>query len=464
MQSEEITPQRGPKGPIFLLAIGIILLYGFGFYNLFFLVSPYLPIIISIINIALPWLAGFLWAEVLFIIVIIALALILAYGILHLMKRAAAGTLRVLWILQAIIMLAIGPILIFFFGFFGLFGLFFSFIGIIQLAVWFYRRKKIERAGKLAEFTAQLLLEEKEMFITPLVTAVFSLLTGILMMATWGAMYTWLPLIGIPTDSWIFFILTILVEIPYLFVYFSVFYIFEGINVSIAHTWYRNEDPVLRGGIREVNSVMGTIIRFAAVRTAVGVAQSAVQRGSAKQGGIFALIGSILARLIGAVFRFLTYFTLPAIIIDKMHLRDSIKRSVRLTWRYLVDVYIAETGVKTVFSFFGGLFSLGFLAVGFLFGYVFGIILFADLFFAIIAGIVFAILFIVFAAIPSYFIFRPLNTAYNTFMYAYAMDEESQFSLPSRLPKAYADTIEAAQAEWEASGKKRHMQEPPSEW
>ena len=39
-------------------------------------------------------------------------------------------------------------------------------------------------------------------------------------------------------------------------------------------------------------------------------------------------------------------------------------------------------------------------------------------------------------------------------------DEESDFSLPSRLPKAYADTIEEAQAEWEASGKKRYMDEP----
>ncbi|MDO8056373.1 MAG: hypothetical protein Q6361_05880 [Candidatus Hermodarchaeota archaeon] len=460
MQSGELTSRRGPRGPIVLLAIGIVILYGFGFYNLFFLVSPFLPIIINVINIALPWLAGYVWAEIAFVIVLVVLGLILAYGILHLMKRAAAGTLRVLWILQAIVMIAIGPLLFFLFGFFGLFGLFFSFIGVIQLAVWFYRRKKIERAGKLAEFTAQLLLEEKEMFITPLVTAVFSLLTGILMMATWGAMYFWLPLLGIPADSWIFFALTVLVEIPFLFIYFSVFYIFEGINVSIAHTWYRKEDPVLRGGIREVNSVMGTIIRFAAVRTAVSVAQSTIQRGSSRQGGIIAVIGAISSRIIGAIFRLLTYFTLPAIIIDKMDLTDSIKRSARLVWKYLVDVYIKETGVNTVFSFFGGLLSLGFLAVGFLFGYVFGFIFFADLFFSLIAGIIFAILFVIFAAIPSYFIFRPLNTAYNTFMYAYAMDEESNFSLPSRLPKAYADTIEAAQAEWEASGKKRYADEP----
>ncbi len=460
---EEVT-DRGPVGPIVLLAIGIILLYSFGFYNLLFLVSPFLPIIIDFINLAVPWLAGFWWAGLAFIIILIVLGLGLAYIILQLMKRAAAGTLRVLWILQAVFMIAIGIVLLIFLGPIGIFGLIFPFIGIIQLWVWFRRRQKIERAGKLVEFTAQLLLEEKEMFIIPLVTAVFSLLTGILMMATYGAMYTWLPLIGIPSDSWIFFILSILIQIPYLFIYFSAFYIFEGINISIAHTWFREEDPVLRGGVREVRQVLGTIIQFAALRTAVAVGQSAIRQGSARQGGIWALIGGIFARIIGAIFRFINYFTLPAIIIEKQRLIDSIKRSVSVTWQYLVDVYIAETGVSTVFSFFGGLLSLGFFAVGFLFGYIIAIILLANLFLALIAGIIFAIFFSIFASVPSYFIFRPLNTAYRTFMFSYALDEESSFTLPSRLPKAYRDTIEDAQADWEASGKDRFMEEPPSEW
>ena len=464
MTPSEGARERGPIGPIVLLAIGIILLYSFGFYNLFFLVSPFFPIIISFINLALPWLAGYWWAGIAFIVILIVLGLGLAYVLLKLMKRAAAGTLRVLWLLQAVLMIVIGVVLILFLGPFGFFGVIFPFIGIIQVWIWFRRRSKIERAGKLAEFTAQLLLEEKEMFIVPLVTAVFSLLTGILMMATYGAMYTWLPLIRIPADSWIFLILSILMQIPFLFVYFSVFYLFDGINISIAHTWYREEDPLLRGGVSEVRQVMGTIIQFAALRTAVSVGQSAIRQGTARQGGIVALIGSIFARIIGAVFRFINYFTLPAIIIEKRGLVDSIKRSVRVTWQYLVDVYIAETGVSTVFSFFGGLLTLGFLAVGFIFGYIIAIFLTADLFFALLAGIIFAIVFSIFASVPSYFIFRPLNTAYRTFMFSYALDEESGFKHPSRLPKAYRDTIESAQAEWEASGKDRFMEEPPAEW
>ncbi|MFW9831417.1 MAG: hypothetical protein ACFFD8_06550, partial [Candidatus Thorarchaeota archaeon] len=425
MPSEEGVRERGPAGPIILLAIGIVLLYGFGFYNLLFLVSPFLPIIIDFINFALPWLAGYWWAGLVFIALLIVLGFGLAYIILKLMKRAAAGTLRVLWVLQAVFMIAIGIFFFLFLGPFGFIGLIFPFIGIIQFWVWFRRRQKIERAGKLVEFTAQLLLEEKEMFIVPLVTAVFSLLTGILMMATYGAMYTWLPSIGIPTDSWIFFLLSILMQIPYLFVYFAVFYIFDGINISIAHTWYREEDPILRGGVREVRQVLGTIIQFAALRTAVSVGQSAIRQGTARQGGILAVIGGIFARIIGAIFRFINYFTLPAIIIERRRLIDSIKRSVHVTWQYLVDVYIAETGVSTVFSFFGGLLTLGFLAAGFLFGYVFAIILSVDFFLALLAGIVFAIFFSIFASIPSYFIFRPLNTAYRTFMFAYALDEES---------------------------------------
>jgi hypothetical protein len=49
-------------------------------------------------------------------------------------------------------------------------------------------------------------------------------------------------------------------------------------------------------------------------------------------------------------------------------------------------------------------------------------------------------------------------------MFSYALDEESGFTLPSRLPKAYRDTIEEAQSEWEASGKERKIESPPSEW
>ncbi len=464
MSYREYEETSGGRGPILGLVIGIILLYSFGFYNLFYIASPFLPIIISIILLAFPWFVTFLPAISGFFLFLILLGIVLAYLVLHLMKRAAAGTLRVLWLLQAVFMFVIGIAMFLFLGPFGLFGFIFPVFGLIQLWIWFRRRQKIERAGKLVEFTAQLLLEEKQMFIIPLVTAVFSLLTGILMMATLGAMYTWLPLIGIPPESLIFWALTILVQVPYLFVYFSIFYIFDGINVSIAHTWYRNQDPNLAGASHEVRGVMGTIIRFAAVRTAVSVAQSTAQSGGQRQGGVFAILGAIASRIIGAVFYFLTYFTLPAIIIEKRGLVASVKRSARLTWQWLVDVYISETGVSSVFSLFGALLTLGFIVIGFLFGYLMGIVIFSDIFLSVVIGIIFAIVFVIFSAIPSYFIFRPLNTAYRTFMFSYALDEESGFSLQSRLPKAYRDTIEEAQAEWEASGKKRRIQEPPSEW
>ena len=161
------------------------------------------------------------------------------------------------------------------------------------------------------------------------------------------------------------------------------------------------------------------------------------------------------------IFRFITYFTLPAIIIEKRGLKDSIVRSAKTTWKYMVDVYIRETGVSTTFSFFGGLLSLGYLVIGFVFGFLLGPLVAFD---SLILGIIFAIVFLIFAAIPSYFIFRPLNTAYTTFMFCYALDEESRFKLPSRLPKEYRDVIEAAQAEFEASGKDRSMEEPPGEW
>lgn len=455
---------KGTVKPLIILAFALIVLYSFGFYTVFTLIAPILPTINSIILIALPWLAPYWFAIFAFILLVVLLGIVLAYVVLRLMKRAAAGVLRVVWLLEAVFMIGLGIFLFIFMGPLGIFALIFPLIGIIQLWVWFRRRQKIERAGKLVEFTATLLLEEKEMFIVPLVTAIFSMITFFLMFATFYWMYGTLPSLGVTYDSWLYFGFEILVIAGYLFGYFAVFYLFEGVNVSIAHTWFRKEDPVLRGALSEVRGVAGTIIKFAALRTLIAAIQSAARRGGRRQGGIFAIIGAILSRIIGAIFRFLTYFTLPAIIIEGRGLKDSIKRSANVTWRYLVDVYIAETGVSTVFSLFGALLTLGYFATGFVFGYIFAIIVFTDYSFALIVGIIFAILFMIFAAIPSYFIFRPLNTAYRTFMFAYALDEESGFKLPSRLPKAYADTIEEAQAEWEAKHVDRGVEEPPSEW
>lgn len=468
--SSGVEAKRGSsKGALAVLLIALVGLYGFGGYNLYILILPWLPTIQTLINsilaFAFPWLAGYWWAIFLFVLLLVVFGFVFAYAILRLMKRAAAATLKVLWLLQASALTVIGVVIAFLFFPFGLPGLFFSLIGLLQFWVWFRRRQKLRRAGKLAEFTATLLLEEREMFIAPLVTAIFSLVTGLLMLATFGVIYFNLPLIGVSTESWLFLIVLILVEAAFTFVYFAVFYVFEGINVSVAHTWYRGEDPNLHGARTEVASVLGTLLAFAGLRTLVSALQSAAQRGGRKGGGPWVLIGAIASAIIGAVFRFINYFTLPAIIIEKRGLKDSIKRSAHTTWKYLVDVYIAETGVSTVFRFFGGLLSLGYFAVGFLFGYLMCYFFIApDMFFALFVGILFAIVFLIFAAIPSYFIFRPLNTAYRTFMFAYALDEESGFKQPSRLPKEYRDTIEAAQSEWEASGKKRHMREPPGEW
>jgi hypothetical protein len=469
MSSGVEVKRGGSKGPLALLIIALVGLYGFGGYNLLILITPWLPTIDALLDavllLAFPWIAGYWWAIFLFIALLVVFGFVFAYLILRLMKRAAAATLKVLWLLQAAAMTVIGVLIVFLFFPFGLPGLFFCLLGILQFWVWFRRRQKLRRAGKLAEFTATLLLEEREMFIAPLATAIFSLITGILMLATFGVIYFNFTAIGISTDSWLFFFVLILVEAAYMFVYFATFYAFEGINVSVAHTWYRNEDPNLHDARSEVGSVLGTVLAFAGLRTLVAAFQSAAQRGGRKGGGIWAIIGAIASAIIGAVFRFINYFTLPAIIIEKRGLKDSIKRSAHTTWKYLVDVYIAETGVSTVFRFFGGLLSLGYFAVGFLFGYLMSYLFIApDMFFALIIGIVFAIVFLIFAAIPSYFIFRPLNTAYRTFMFAYALDEEGGFKLPSRLPKEYRDTIEEAQSEWEASGKKRRMREPPSEW
>ena len=51
---------------------------------------------------------------------------------------------------------------------------------------------------------------------------------------------------------------------------------------------------------------------------------------------------------------------------------------------------------------------------------------------------------LIFANIPTFFIFRPMKTSYLTFIFAYAQDEEKSFKLPTRMPAALRGDIKEA--------------------
>ncbi|MCK5299365.1 MAG: hypothetical protein KAJ76_10685, partial [Candidatus Heimdallarchaeota archaeon] len=123
---------------------------------------------------------------------------------------------------------------------------------------------------------------------------------------------------------------------------------------------------------------------------------------------------------------------LPAIVIEGHGFKDGVKRSFNLLKKYYMDVLIRETGVQRAF---GILQFIAFFLYGVI-GAIIGMVLHFSYGLEPALAYPLAILStIIFAFIPTFFIFRPMKTAYLTFVFAYAQDEETRFSLPTRMPK-----------------------------
>jgi len=453
----------GGRLALIVFAIFLLAFYSLGFLSLGFLLAPFLPLIVISVTLLLPWLAGYWWILPAGIGILAVMGFVLGYLILVLMRRAAAAVLMVAMVIQSLMLVAGGVFLAISSGGLWLMGAVVAGLGGLELLILIAFRGRVRRAGQLAQLTAQLVLEEKEMFLPPLVTAIFGLLTGILMVGTMASLYLILVTAGISTDSLPALGLGIVLEAAYIFTYYAVFYLMEGINVAVAGTWYRGEDPTLAGAAGQVARVSGTIIAFSFIRTLVALLQRLLRRGGRQAGGVAGTAGRVAARAIGGVFTFINYFTLPAIVLERRGLGGAIKRSVKVVWHHLIDVYLSETGVTFVFALFGLLFFLGFGAIGMAVGFTAGLITTADPNLSLMLGILMAILFALFAAVPAYFIFRPLGTSYRTILFCYAVDEE-RGKRSRRLPAEYRQAFRDVKREWETGPGKRKAPAPPSSW
>jgi len=145
---------------------------------------------------------------------------------------------------------------------------------------------------------------------------------------------------------------------------------------------------------------------------------------------VLVLISRIIVSIAKGIIEFITFFSLPCIIIERKGLMEDIKRSAKLVWRRILDFLLAYTAVNWAY---GLLILLSFS--------LFGISGFATGYFLVYYYLPFdralltILIFLVVGFIPSFIMIRPLYTLYKTFLFEFAMDRESNFVLPARLPK-----------------------------
>ncbi len=306
--------------------------------------------------------------------------------------------------------------------------------------------KKFKRAGEFMKFTGRVVLAEKGMIIAPLFVTFVSIINFI----TMGSIFAFLVFTFQGSVEWLGYVLGSLASLLQLVIYYGMFYVAEAINTTYAYEWYRKRDPDMKFCVRNVAGMFGPILIFGIVTALVTWAQQMLRNSAAKTskqgnalGIIFAILARIVARIMGIIFKYLTYFTLPAIAIEGRKFKDGVTRSFALLKKYYMDVLIRETGVSTGMSFIQ---AIAFLIYGII-GAIIGVILKGVLGTGItwtVALLVTIIPMLIFGNIPTFFIFRPMKTAYLTFIFAYAQDEETNHKLPSRMPAELRGDIKEA--------------------
>ncbi len=295
--------------------------------------------------------------------------------------------------------------------------------------------RKFKRAGEFMKFTGEVVLAEKGMILAPLFVSWVSVINFL----TMGSVFAYLVFIFYETTFvWAGYVLASIASLLQLIVYYGSFYIAESINTTYAYEWYRKRDPDMKFCVRNVAGQFGPIFAFGAITAIISWLQQMLRNAAASSqakgnyvGLILAILARAIAAIIGFVFKYLTYFTLPAITVEGLTFKKGVTRSFNLLKKYYMDVLIRETGVQRAMTIVQW---IAFFIYGIL-GAIIGMIVHAATSLSWTTALLICIIpAIIFANIPTFFIFRPMKTAYLTFIFGYAQDEESGFKLPSRMP------------------------------
>ncbi|MFW9919678.1 MAG: DUF6159 family protein [Candidatus Thorarchaeota archaeon] len=309
-------------------------------------------------------------------------------------------------------------------------GLFTLLITVLLFTVF---KDRVKRAGEIIKLTGRVCLDEKGVFVPPLLTMIFTLVSAILFAAI---TFTLADFMGIPLDEFVAGTATITVEngwplivglVLYLFVTIFFYNFAYATSSGMVYIYMRGQDPGLGDGIKGALNVIGGIIVLSIAGVIVRLIVMAIRALTRNQGVAGRAVGGIAAGIINWVWALINYFTIPVMVAEEKGAKDGIKTSASLVKNNFVDVIIKETavrwgfGVLAFFVFFS--FTVG--------GAVIGWFLSAG---DILTTILLAILFLIFAAIPSTLILRTFDIVYVTLLYIFIRKKEGDISGKTRIP------------------------------
>lgn len=309
-------------------------------------------------------------------------------------------------------------------------GLFTLLITILLFTVF---KDRVRRAGEIIKLTGKVCLDEKGVFVPPLLTMIFTLVAALFFAAI---MFTFLDILGIPLDQFLNGTATITVEngwplaigiIAYLFVTIFFYNFAYATSSGMVYIYMRGKDPGLGDGVKGALNVIGGIIALSIAGVIVRLIVGIIRGLSRNQGAAGRVIGGLAAGIINWIWALINYFTIPVMVAEEKGAKDGIKTSASLVKNNFVDVIIKETAVRWGFGVLAFFVFFSFTVGGAVLGWIFSL---GDL----VVTILFAILFLIFAAIPSTLILRTFDIVYVTLLYIFIRKKEGDISGKTRIP------------------------------
>ena len=439
-------------GAIVGLFVVFAAFFAAGIYSVMNLWSQYGPLIITLIESAgiptfflenLVYIVGFLAAIIIFTVLVAIGASVLANRLggtliyigaifMNIMSWMGVALLFIASGFNVSVLLASWPIMIP--------GIFTLFITVLLFTVF---RSRVKRAGEIIKLTGQVCLDEKGVFIPPLLTMIFTLVSALL----FGALtLTLLEYAGIPLSEFIDGTAVITLEngwplavgvVVYLFVTIFFYNFSYGTSSGMVYLYMRGKDPSLGDGFKASLGVVSGLIVLSILSVIITIIRIAIQAATRKSGAGGRFAGSMASGIIGIIWFYINYFTIPAMVAEELSATKGIKRSASLVKNNFVDVMIKETAVRWGFMVLAFFVFVSFAVGGAVIGWF---VTQGD----ILLTFLVVVLFVIFAAIPSTLILRTFDIVYVTLLYVFIRRKEGDITGKTAIPSGMSSELESA--------------------
>jgi len=265
---------------------------------------------------------------------------------------------------------------------------------------------RIQRSWKLAQASLEVLKQDKELLIFPIISSVVMIFVTLtfLIPTLVGNFFDQMINTGFPVIGYVVLFLFYLVQ--YFVVYFN-----STALVGAAMIRLRGGDPTVRDGFQIALSRLLPIAGWALVSATVGLLMNMLSRNSEKKGSG---LGSIISSLLGAAWNVITFLVVPVIAVEGIGPFKAIQRSWNLLKRSWGEQIAGTLSIGLVFGLIGILGGLLLAGIG---------IGLSFLLESILPGILFGGLLILFILALS-LLSSTLNGIFTASVYAYAAEDQ----------------------------------------